>query len=156
MCEDDTLVKALSYLKTEVSAVVDHSNPEEATLFRSLLSHLLTPSSTSSSSNLPVCKKRSRTDSPTPMNEDEDMVVVEPESSTRGAENQLSKPRLRLYEEDSSEATIRGDAAVPSVARYKQRTLVFEELLKLVNEDAKQPERDLLDLINVDQIVEQL
>lgn len=158
MCEDDILVKALDYLKTDVSAVVNHSDREETILFRSLLAHLLTPPSTASSSSLSIGKKRSRPHSPTRMEDEEDMVVVEPESSGQDTHDQshvATTSGLRLYEEDNSEVNIRGDAAVPSGARYKQRMHVFEELLKLMNEDARQPENDLLDLINVDQIMEQ-
>lgn len=43
------------------------------------------------------------------------------------------------------------DRAKPvSPARYKQRTGVFERLMKLVDTNAKQPEKDLVQLINVD------
>ena len=43
MCEEQPAVRALSFLQTEVSSVVDHSSTDEATLFRSLLTHLLNP-----------------------------------------------------------------------------------------------------------------
>lgn len=43
MCEDQPAVRALSFLQTEVSSVVDHSSMDEAALFRSLLTHLLNP-----------------------------------------------------------------------------------------------------------------
>ena len=41
MCEEQPAVKALRYLQTEVSEVVDHTDPEETSVFRSLLAHLL-------------------------------------------------------------------------------------------------------------------
>ncbi|KAI6021604.1 Muskelin N-terminus-domain-containing protein [Pisolithus microcarpus] len=41
MCEDQPPLTALRYLQTEVADVVDHSDSEEADIFRSLLSHLL-------------------------------------------------------------------------------------------------------------------
>ena len=43
MCEEQPAVRALSFLQTEVSSVVDHSSMDEAALFRSLLTHLLNP-----------------------------------------------------------------------------------------------------------------
>ena len=43
MCEEQPAVRALSFLQTEVSSVVDHSSTDEAALFRSLLTHLLNP-----------------------------------------------------------------------------------------------------------------
>jgi muskelin len=43
MCEEEPAVRALSFLQTEVSSVVDHSSMDEAALFRSLLTHLLNP-----------------------------------------------------------------------------------------------------------------
>ena len=47
MCEEQPAVKALSFLQTEVYSVVDHSSADEAALFRSLLTHLLNPTSSS-------------------------------------------------------------------------------------------------------------
>jgi len=46
MCEEQHAVKALRYMQTEVSDVVDHTNPEETSVFRALLAHLLAPSVT--------------------------------------------------------------------------------------------------------------
>lgn len=43
MCEEQPAVRALSFLQTEVSSVVDHSSTDEAALFRSLLTHLFNP-----------------------------------------------------------------------------------------------------------------
>jgi len=47
MCEEQPAVRALSFLQTEVSSVVDHSSMNEAALFRSLLTHLLNPTTRS-------------------------------------------------------------------------------------------------------------
>ena len=47
MCEEQPAVRALSFLQTEVYSVVDHSCTDEAALFRSLLTHLLNPTSRS-------------------------------------------------------------------------------------------------------------
>ncbi|EIW83449.1 hypothetical protein CONPUDRAFT_89328 [Coniophora puteana RWD-64-598 SS2] len=47
MCEGERGVKALRFLQTEVSAVVDHASPEETAVFRSLLAHLLSSPSSS-------------------------------------------------------------------------------------------------------------
>lgn len=44
MCEEESPVQALNFLQTQVSSVVDHSNAKETEVFRSLLTHLLTPS----------------------------------------------------------------------------------------------------------------
>lgn len=49
MCEEQHAVKALRYMQTEVSDVVDHTNPEETSVFRALLAHLLVPSAMISS-----------------------------------------------------------------------------------------------------------
>ncbi|KAF9236343.1 Muskelin N-terminus-domain-containing protein [Melanogaster broomeanus] len=43
MCEEQPAVTALRYLQTDVFEVVDHNNPEETSIFRSLLAHLLSP-----------------------------------------------------------------------------------------------------------------
>lgn len=47
MCEEQPAVKALSFLQTEVYSVVDHGSMDEAASFRSLLTHLLNPTSRS-------------------------------------------------------------------------------------------------------------
>ena len=47
MCEEQPAVRALSFLQTEVSSVVDHCSADEAALFRSLLTHLLNPTTRS-------------------------------------------------------------------------------------------------------------
>ena len=52
-------------------------------------------------------------------------------------------------QEDSEEPKVEKAKRV-SPARYKQRTEVFEQLMKYVNSDAKQPDKDLIRLINVD------
>ena len=51
MCEDGPPVKALNFLQTQVSSVVDHSNAKETETFRALLTHLLAPPSLSASSS---------------------------------------------------------------------------------------------------------
>ncbi|KAJ2926627.1 hypothetical protein H1R20_g10465, partial [Candolleomyces eurysporus] len=62
MCEEDPPVKALQFLQNEVSKVVDHKNPEEAETFRSLLTHLLAPSSSHSALPLSTPIKRRLSD----------------------------------------------------------------------------------------------
>lgn len=58
-------VKALNFLQTEVSAVVDHTDAEEAEAFRSLLTYLLTPSgSTSATRTKEPASEEEHADSP--------------------------------------------------------------------------------------------
>ncbi|CAL1706336.1 unnamed protein product [Somion occarium] len=167
LCEDDVPVKALSYLKTEVSAVVNHSDPDEGSLFRSLLSHLLTPSfakqhdaSSSLASGPSAAKGRSRPDTPSNgIDEDATMTDSDAEPSSSGVTTPISSSvllTLRLFEEDPSETRAQGEVPPPSAARYRQRTQVFEELLQFVNEDVRQPDRDLLELINIDQMGQEI
>lgn len=44
MCEEQTAIKALSFLQNDVASVVDHVDPKESDEFRSLMQHLLSPS----------------------------------------------------------------------------------------------------------------
>ena len=73
MCEEMPPVKALNFLQTEVSAVVDHSDADEAEAFRSLLTYLLTPSQSAARTKEPASdeehddsppRKRSRPNTP--------------------------------------------------------------------------------------------
>ncbi|EKM48670.1 uncharacterized protein PHACADRAFT_108484, partial [Phanerochaete carnosa HHB-10118-sp] len=143
LCEDSTPIKALSYLQTEVSAVVDHNDAEETKEFRALLAHLLSPAGTET----PLTKKRLREeDSPTapPKSFDDDEPMTDAHA--------ISPPEPRSVvsmQEDPAEQKL--DRACPaSPERFRQRTGVFEQLMAFVNSDAKQPDKDLIRLINVD------
>ncbi|TCD65351.1 hypothetical protein EIP91_002790 [Steccherinum ochraceum] len=157
MCEDSSPVQALAYLQTEVSSVVDHSDPEEAKVFRSLLSHLLTPTSksTSASSTPPQDdadtqkRKRSIPDSVGDL-ADEDEVMVE--LSDASADELEESPPVVSFQRDPDESTWAGNRPSPNPERYKQRTEVFENLMKFVNEDARQPVQNLWDMIDVDHL----
>ena len=149
LCEDSTPIKALSYLQTEVSAVVDHSDAEETRIFRSLLSHLFSPVATET----PPSKKRTRDeyaseDTSKPSDEDDLMQEDGSADSQDTATPTTSTPGVRIHE-NLPEKTSEG-SGLPTPNRYKQRTDVFEKLMAFVNADAKQPEKDLIRLINVD------
>lgn len=152
LCEDTSGVKALAFLQTEVSSVVDHSNAEEAEAFRNLLSHLLSlpPGGTSSTTSAAVASDADE-DKDTPMRssastplppQDEEII----DTATAG---QQSLETAVTYEEDPVEEAMGIDSR-PSPARFRQRTQVFERLLTFVNAGAKQPEKNLLDSINTD------
>lgn len=158
LCEDATPLKALSYLQTEVSAVVDHGNPEEATVFRALLSHLLLPPG--SDIPAPLTRKRTREDSPIastrPSNSEDDPMTAFSSPAgmesppTQDAEQDSTRHSLISFAEDPDEiAPTSGNP--PSAMRFRQRTTVFEQVMTFINADARQPEKDLLLMINVDQ-----
>ena len=173
MCEELPPVKALSFLQNEVSSTVDHSNAEESTVFRSLLSHLLMPSitPTSASSHHPSTnsasgrwesgpqdcdarpKKRSRQSTPEEAwtsKLDEDEVVTEGASSSDSETfSLLASHSLMTFEEDPEEREMRDSGSTSlSAERFQQRTEVFESLLEFVGQDAKQPSGSLLDMMN--------
>ena len=161
MCEDSEPVRALTFLQTQVSAVVDHTNPEETNVFRSLLTHLLVPATRSTpkaslpyptrtgDSSVTPARKRSRPDTPTE-SEEQDEVMAD-ETTGKKADTLLVMEGLTLFKPDLIEYKHSPDKVKVSEARFRQRTEVFEELMKFVNEDVKQPERDLFSLINIDQ-----
>jgi muskelin len=131
MALKDPPVKALNFLQTEVSSVVDHEDPEETAAFRALLAHLLTPSSSTPVTELKQRKRR--TESPgwtNRLDEDEPMADIFPE-----------RPHVvpGLLEAE--------DREVLSDELYRRRTEVFESLLEFVGERAKQPRGELVQLI---------
>jgi len=163
MCEDVPPVKALTFLQTEVSSVVDHSNPQEE-VFRSLLTHLLalppklppsqstsaTPSGSTRRSGFGTARDAEKSLSESiVLDEDEDMKDS-PDNKTCVETTAAAVESQIRPEEDPQEVAPRVSAA-PSAARFKKRTQVFEKLLTFVNEDAKQPDKNLLDLINTDE-----
>lgn len=140
LCNDSTPIKALSYLKTEVSAVVDHSDAEETKSFRALLAHLLSPQA-------PPTRKRSREDdSPAPSARSLD--TDEPMTDAPAVSSPDCKSVVSLQEDAEEQKLERARPASPE--QYRQRTEVFEHLMAFVNADAKQPDKDLIRLINVD------
>lgn len=167
MCEDGSDVEALAYLQTEVGSVVNHDNAEEAINFRSLLSHLLALPSRSkptsagndamSHSEPPSTlseqppRKRSRPLSLSDKNAASSTVVDRDDTMTTESDSSNVIPRsvVRL-EEDPTENDLHSGTTL-SGERYKQRTEVFERLLQFVNEEAKQPQKDLLDLVDMDE-----
>jgi hypothetical protein len=167
MCEELPPVKALNFLQTEVSSVVDHSNLEEAESFRMLLSHLLSrppaitpppsrPQSSLSKKTTPgssPSRKRSRTGSPAgswTSKIDEDEIMAELIVAPVGPKPSVSSISARLLtaEEDEMEPG-EGRTAV-SAAMFEQRTEMFETLLGFIAEDEKQPSKDLLDILDLD------
>ncbi|OCH88092.1 hypothetical protein OBBRIDRAFT_780673 [Obba rivulosa] len=159
MCEDRPAVQALAYLQKEVSAVVNTSDAEEAQNFRALLSHLLSrPASPSMVPENPADARQplhngtrnetrgERVTSPMDLaDEDAEMpdadVTIGPTTIPRGL--------LITLEQDPDERN--HTESPPSPARYRQRMQVFERLLVFINQDAKQPDNDLLNLIDTDE-----
>lgn len=158
MCEDSPPIKALTFLQTRVSSVVNHEDPEEAKTFRSLLSaHLLavptrapppsasgfaTPTtSTASASTFSSGREMGRTDTPPPRKRSRPSTP-DPEP---GPEVSSSTSLIR-YDEDPAEA----GSNPPSPERYRQRTQMFERLLVFVDEEAKQPDQNLMEMLSGD------
>lgn len=177
MCEDDAPIKALGFLQTQVSSVVDHNNAKETEIFRALLTHLLSPpkpsASTTPTTSAAISTSTSYSSSTASSLEHEDTreVSTRPQKRSRGdrgdegswtnnvPETSASASRVRSSayisniqslpdSVDPLEPRMRGDdAPILPGARYKQRTEVFENILKLVVECEKQPTESLLELI---------
>ncbi|KAG2073978.1 hypothetical protein BDR04DRAFT_1126925 [Suillus decipiens] len=173
MCEEQPAVKALRFLQTQVSAVVDHTNPEETSVFRALLGHLFstpiaiddgspesisTPKETVAGLLEVPPKKRSRPNTPDEAwtsrldDEDEDEMLMFDASTSAAVTSSGQKRRhaVLLMEEDPEETALRDTSTKPlSPERFRQRTEVFESLLQFVGEDGKQPMGSLLDMVDV-------
>ena len=171
MCEEQPAVKALRYLQTEVCEVVDHTNPEETSVFRSLLAHLLSPSAmlsageSSTSSKEAVereepPKKRSRPNTPdevwTNVIDGDDDETQQPSHTPPESTPRASPPGKRTLavlqmDEDPVETRMREEGRRPvSAARFSQRTDMFERVLGFVGEEVKQPQGSLLDLVDAE------
>ncbi|KIK91363.1 hypothetical protein PAXRUDRAFT_830906 [Paxillus rubicundulus Ve08.2h10] len=178
MCEEQPAVKALRYLQTDVSEVVDHNNPEETSIFRSLLAHLLAPATPLVIEDPSLMsrdvverheppKKRSRPNTPDEawtnvIDGDGDLSPINrspgyapssplPPFNTLIGTTQKRNRNILQMDEEAEEATFRDGSTKPlSAERFRQRTEVFEGLLVFVGEDAKQPEGSLLDLVDAE------
>lgn len=137
ICEDASAAKALNFLQTEVSSTVDHQDPQESEIFRTLLTHLLSPSSSLfEATEMDIeqfpPRKRSRPNTP----EDSTVRSPKPQDSVTAD--------LLLAIPDSAEENKQ------TAYRFKQRTEIFESLLEFISDDAKQPAGSLLDFIDRD------
>jgi muskelin len=177
MSETSNPVKALNFLQTEVSSVVDHGNPEETSIFRNLLSHLLTPPLSSSSVALfPTVErrlhKRKSSESQTPSSTSDDdwtnvlnegEIVDDPAALTVPAftepysavvptpKNILSADALRSASDPlESSGDADGVEEILSGERYQQRMEIFDSLLLFVGEQWKAPNGDLVDMVDWD------
>lgn len=152
MCEDTHAVKALGFLQNEVSSVVDHHDPKETEIFRSLLTHLLAPGPLSPSSpeeTQPIGddsppRKRSRPNTP----EEKWTNVLHTEeippalSVSADTLRSLADPMEHRLDDDMT------PSKPLTQERFKQRNEVFESLLEFISDDAKQPSESLLDLVD--------
>lgn len=171
MCEEQPAVKALRYLQTEVSDVVNHADPEETTVFRSLLAHLLSPSALTSIGEPSISsgrdavereeppKKRSRPNTPdevwTNVIDEEDDIQRPSHTHSESIPRCLTPAKrnraVLQMDEDPEETKLREEGKKPvSAERFSQRTEMFENLLAFVGEEVKQPKGSLLDLVDAD------
>jgi len=109
MCEEESPVQALNFLQNQVSSVVDHSNAKETEVFRSLLTHLLTPSLLPPSSPSEGSSGRSPTSASSPSNttsglEHEDSREVSPRPKKR------SRPERKDSGVWTNEIPVEGDS----------------------------------------------
>lgn len=158
MCEESAPIKALGFLQTDVSSVVDHNNDTEASDFQSLLVHLFAapapPPVAALTQNIPS-ENESRI--PTPSSSgcsgegpwtngsaqasEEDAMMADASTEAVGERSDTF-----MGVNDPYEVALRGDAAL-SDERFQERTKVFEKLLTFVNPECKQPEGNLLDIL---------
>ncbi|KAJ4483838.1 Muskelin N-terminus-domain-containing protein [Lentinula aciculospora] len=171
MCETQAPVQSLFYLQNQVSEVVNHEDPSEAQLFRSLLTYLLTNSS-------PITDLPSAAEAPTSNQSDQAVRVdylpsmistvntnppvrIDPpdllqrratndssgRSSKSSSQSQLKSDQTS---QDPYERKLHPTEEYLSQEFFAQRTKTFEAILIFVADDAKQPARSLLDLVDVD------
>ncbi|KAF4567413.1 hypothetical protein EYR40_006412 [Pleurotus pulmonarius] len=168
MCELEPSVKALHFLQNNISSVVNHSDPEEAEVFRSLLTHLLSPSMPSSfpigtSTVQPSAaiiydgddegspsNERSRSMTPegtwTDCLVEDDLDDSKMEATPPEAIRSITAQIMQAVE-DPMEKSIRGEEEELSGAIFRQRTEVFEVLLSYIDPQAKQPDGYLPDMM---------
>ncbi|KAI0358515.1 hypothetical protein OH77DRAFT_1189211 [Trametes cingulata] len=145
MCEDQPSIKALTFLQTRVSEVVNHSDPEEAADFRSLLSAHLLSAFPRTAPEAPSTSQSATESSPSSVRADS----PPPRKRSRSNSPTASSKSVIRWEKDPIEA----DDSGPSPERFRQRTEMFERLMAFINEDAKQPDQNLVDMISGDTLV---
>ncbi|KAJ3783538.1 Muskelin N-terminus-domain-containing protein [Lentinula aff. detonsa] len=141
MCKTQAPVQSLIYLQNHVSQVVNHDDPNETQLFRSLLTYLLDPSSPVSMSpaspSIGYAVNASEQLGSLEGLETSDLQKLSPSQGQGGLEIQTS--------EGPYEKTLHPTL---SQASFDQRTKTFEDILEFIADDAKQPAGSLLDLVD--------
>jgi muskelin len=152
MCNQPDAMQALTYLQTDISALVNHSDEEESAQFRSLLTHLLSQSSR----NLTVAPGAPQYGGVGPAFEDGDgdndahmdgaaepTTMATPSAAPRSGHAQPSSPLTPRPEVDQATKDMEKE-------RHRRRNEIFEEVLMFFDPSSKQPQTDLLDLIHVE------
>jgi len=176
MCEEEPAVQALGFLQNEVSSVVNHSNPKEAEIFRSLLTHLVMASPLDS---LPTPddeappRKKSRPNTPEAESASANGVTINGANGSMNGSTAIKaflRPGINLgVDKEKLQSTVdpmEHDLALGSTSglsdhlsgyhkplsqkRFEQRNEVFESLLEFIAEEAKQPDEGLVDLMDFD------
>ena len=160
MCDGPSPVRALAFLQNEVAAVVDHDSMEEAAVFRSLMSHLLTPPpppSVPAEATMTEAEGISEPSTPSDdavwtseLPDDEDTVMVDASlevGAPKPPKVVKASGTRSAGRDDSYELQLRGGRPLAESV-FQQRTQVFEKLLEFVNADAKQPSGSLLEMLN--------
>lgn len=161
MCHSQPAVQSLLYLQNQVSQVVDHEDPNETQLFRSLMTHLLMHSSPiSASPTSPSAPENNLAQSTEPVDCSGSPIKVdlpELESGSGNHEPVLSTPppsaserSIANHREDLFEHKFRPAGEHLSQEYFIQRTKTFEAILEFIADDAKQPAGSLLDLVDID------
>lgn len=122
-------VKTLEFLQTNVSTVVNHEDPAEEKLFRSLLMHLLDISD--GQEEAPAANDTVKPASPERWTSSLDDVIARHHQDPRETADPL---------EPAGQAT--------SAHLFAQRNQLFESLLKFLDETVQQPGGSLLDLVD--------
>ncbi|KAL1746418.1 Muskelin N-terminus-domain-containing protein [Schizophyllum fasciatum] len=154
MCGKNSAIESLAFLQGRLAAVVDHSDREEAEQFRSLLTCILAPPSPDGEP--PYKRLRGDDDEGDEEGRDNmttmDAVTASAPSSSpsSGATSHRTSVSVEfmLGIPDPVERAGKGSEQLPGDT-FEQRTTVFESLLEFVDQDAKQPTGNLLDLVDL-------
>uniref|UniRef100_D8QBS5 Muskelin N-terminal domain-containing protein n=1 Tax=Schizophyllum commune (strain H4-8 / FGSC 9210) TaxID=578458 RepID=D8QBS5_SCHCM len=153
MCSTKPAIESLAFLQSKLATVVDHSDREEAEQFRSLLTCILAPPSPDGEPPHKRFRANEEDDDGDSPAAEEDMPTDDgPSTSTASFAAAASPPRTTVSTEymlgipDPSEKA--GSSGLPGRS-FEQRTAVFESLLEFVDQEAKQPTGNLLDLVDL-------
>jgi hypothetical protein len=147
MTARESLVEALNYLQTDVSSVVDHDDENESAVFRGLLEHLLTPASLAEDTQ-PQANGADEPGEDESAGDDASAGSETPKSSS-SPPSHLRQTLCAAEDPVERQTGVESESRKTPVlgARYTQRTEVFESLLEFVGNEDKQPQGDLVELV---------
>lgn len=155
MCQTQSTVSALTYLQTQLAAVVNHSDEDETSAFRACMQFVLS-APVSNNHDDEMMEDSTSSSSPNLGSSTSSLVAGEDLSLSQftspiaptlvPGSNSASEVDSHLNQAQIAASVISNSIVLPEINLYTQRQELFEKLLAFFPESECQPQEDLRNL----------